>query len=297
MKKYFLLILFQSFFILSIGQVKQNYLLYFEKIREIEYQSSKENFIEALELYSELFKSYRFVFARDAYNACQIAALKKNKNFKYFLFFCAKAGIGKEVLLKNMLIKKQYNLDSTKYESIFIIGRKEYLSLMNLPLRKEFKYRYELEQNNKSKPDFKEICKANFNRILSLAKKDSFPGEQLIGVNDDCTNSYVITTLLHYPDSYKILSSYLWEAVKSGETQPYPVIYVYSFNQTRVCNRYFPIDSVNFKTCYNFSFGKISHNIDEVNKQRNLKNILSIEAEQSLISVAKKYHLNYKFGY
>jgi len=300
MKIFIQLYLIYAFSLTTLGQSKKDYTFYFDQILLIEKATSEENFTESLKLYSRTFNKYERIFARDAFNACQIAALKNHSNFQRFFFECAKSGVPKQLLLSSRHIFQQYRSDSLKLNLVFAKGAGIYLSRIDTSLRNEFKKRFEFEQKNKGKENYKIICSDNFSRILQLAKHDSFPGENLIGADENLESYYTLATLLHYPYSYNLLQPFLWEAVQEGKAQPLSVMYVYSFNQTRTSILYdanIPTDTVNFKIVYNLPFGKRSKDLIQVNKERKLRQIFSLEVEQKLKAVAAKYALDYKYGY
>jgi hypothetical protein len=297
-----LLILLFTFFQVQVitGQYSKDYNAYYNQIITIEMAVANEDFIPALNLYASLFHQYENIFARDAYNACQLAALMKHKEFNTFLSTCGKSGVDKTVLLHNYQITKAYQADSITFNSIWMEGYQKYLVRIDTSLRREWEERFAKEQAHKGKADYKHICIDNFNRILHLAKSGSFPGENLIGVNEDLENAFVFATLKDYPYSYSYIKNYLWSSVQSGGTQPLSVLYVYGFNQTRTSVLYtsdVPVDTVNFKISYNLPFGRPSTDLEKVNQQRKIRGVFSVETQQQLEAVSRKYHLDFKEGY
>jgi len=309
MRIFILTLMILSNCILVFGQNTINYTYYFEQILKAEDELADGNYDKALETYSKTLKQYNFVFASDAYNACQIGLFIKNNKIADSLFYlCSKSGISKKRLLTNHLILRKYLSDTIKYNSLLVAGKKAYFKRIDQSLRNEMLSQFNQEQNAKDKGtinDFREVCSSNFDRILSLAKKGRFPGEKLIGVNDDLNNNFVFSTLCNYPNSYKLIIQYLDTAMKYGEVQPIQIIVLYCFNQSRINilysnknnNKYHvQYDSLNFKTCYNISFGKRSNDIDSVNIERKKANIFSVETQEKLLKLAKQDTLDFKFG-
>jgi hypothetical protein len=281
-------------------QPPADYSGYFDSILLIEEATSREDFAESLKLYSQTFREYHRVFARDAYNACQLAALTRHEQFDTFFVQCARSGVPISLLLRNRHIAARYNPDSTRLHSLYIQGHALYRSRINTSLRNEFAERFALEQKSKSGDRYRTICTDNYNRIVTLAAQGRFPGEAVIGPDDDLGNSHVLATLLHYPYSYSALESALWNAVQSGNAQPAMVLYLYSFNQTRTGILYdstIPVDTTHFAVCYNLAFGKQSSDMVEVNRQRRLRRVVSTDVEAGLAAVAAKYSLDYRPGY
>lgn len=62
---------------------------YFLAVVKIEESLASEDFPEVLVLYHGLFERYGRVFARDAFNACQLAAFSDTSRFRNFYFWCA----------------------------------------------------------------------------------------------------------------------------------------------------------------------------------------------------------------
>lgn len=290
-------------FILLFSEVfcqnDKDYTLYHDKILLIEQCNSREHFDSSLVLYSEVFEQYKRVMARDAYNACQIAAIKKHILFYDFFYKCAQSGIPQSRLLSNKLIQSQYLTDSKKFDSIYLQGKEDYLYRIDTALRNEMLIRAENEQKNKGKENYSLICSNNFNRIVELSKEGKFPGESLIGVSDDI-ESITFPTLLHYPYSYSLMKPFLEEALSNGDLTRVSLIYLYGFNQSRKSILYtsdIPADTIQFKICYNMPFGIQSNDFIEVNKQRRIKKIFSIEVQSNLRSLNSKYGLDYLIGY
>jgi hypothetical protein len=281
------------------GQNNKDYSLYHDRILIIEECTSQASFDSSIIMYFDIFSKYNRVLAKDAYNACQIAALKKHKYFADFFYNCAKSGITKSKLLNNGLIQSEFVLDSIKLNVLYSKGNKEYLKRIDTSLRREMIQRYETEQKIKGKEGYSAVVKENFNRILDLAKQGRFPGEDLIG-NSDIMESIVLPTLLHYPYAYKVMESYLTDALDKGKVTPLSLILLYDFNQTRTSVLYtsdIPVDTVNFKTSYNMYFGKQSYDFAEVNKQRAIKKIYSIAVQKNLENLNLMYGLDYEFGF
>ncbi|PBQ30347.1 hypothetical protein CNR22_00740 [Sphingobacteriaceae bacterium] len=300
MKNKLLLLALCTYGYLMQAQADRDYSAYYDQIVIIEQANAREDFDEALRLYMLAFVKFDRVFARDAYNACQIAALKNHKDFNTFFMYCAKSGIEKSKLTRNKLIARQYVTDSIKLNYLFVKGYKIYSERIDTTLRSEFKRRYELEQAHKDSADYKKICKDNFTRIKTLARQDRFPGENLIGPDPNLENGYVTSTLLDYPYAYVQLQPFLTQAVKAGKIQPLSALYLYGFNQTRTGKLYdasVPADTANFKAIYNLPFGLSSENSAEVNSQRKAARIFSTDVEASLELMAEKNKIDYLFGY
>jgi hypothetical protein len=294
-----LLTLFAFSFFWSGGQREQDYTLYHEKIVVIEEHNARGSFDSSLAMYYDIFNKYNRVLARDAYNACQLSALKKSKHFAHYFYVCAKSGITKPMLLNNYLIGREYKLDSNNLNTLYANGLKEYLNRIDTTLRNEMILRFNNEQKSKGKENYSKICTDNFNRIFELSKEGRFPGEDIIG-NDDDLESIILPTLCHYPYSYRILEPYLTDALNKGKTTPISLLYLYSFNQTRRSILYtsnIPSDTTNFNIDYNMPFGRQSNNLEEVDKQRSIRNVIPLAVQKSLKNFMARYGIDYRIGY
>lgn len=293
------LVLLLLLFSTAFGQKNKDYSLYHDNILLIEQFNSLGDFDSSISMYAEVFGKYGRVMARDAYNACQIAALRKHKLFPDFFSYCAESGISKVRLLRNPLIQAQYIVDSTKLSKLYLIGYNNFLNRIDTVLRHEMIQRSNNEQKNKGTNNYFKICSDNFNRILELSKNGRFPGESLIG-NSDEIESIIFPTLCHYPYSYVTMEVYLNEALRNGNLTPISLVYLYGFNQTRKSILYtsdIPNDTLNFNIIYNMPFGLQSNDFTEVNKQRAVKKIISMSVQKGLKELNSKYGLDYLIGY
>lgn len=281
------------------GQKKQDYAWYHDRILEIEELNAREQFDSSLTLYYNVFSQYNRVLVRDAYNACQLAALQNAKQFPQFFYTCARSGISRNKLLAHPLIHSRYIADSTHLNKLYNQGIREYSRRIDLTLRNEMLQRYENEQKNKGKANYLQVCSDNFNRILELSRQGKFPGEDRIGTDDDL-QSIILPTLCHYPYSYTLLEPYFTDALKGGKVTPVSLIYLYGFNQTRTSILYtseIPTDTLHFNIAYNLPFGKQSDDVNEVNRQRALKKVYSLSVQKGLKMTMRKYGIDYHMGY
>lgn len=294
MKKLLLLVL--SVLIFSGAGPKKSWLGYYDQILLIEQLIAKERFPEALRAYSSLFKKYKKIPARDAYNACQIAAIANDPSFDEFYGWCGSSGVSRRLLKRNFFISGKTKADTFAYGVVHSKGLAEYYKGIDTALRREFMERARKEVQLQGKPGLKEVCFDNFERIRALCAKNKFPGEQRIGVDENLEN-IVMPTLINYPYSYTALRSCLEKSLEEGGINPLQNVFLYCNNQARNSTLYtVPKDTVNFNTIYNLQIGPKSQDIIEVNKARKEKRIQPYETEIQLRNVIAKYGLNYKPG-
>lgn len=285
---------------LGFSQDTDGQLIYPASIRLAEDAMANEDFDEALNQYRKLFASARHVMARDAFNACQLAAIRSASDFDFYFLQCARAGVPEKMLHGNIHIWPHVEKDTTAFRTLYASGYNTYLARIDTTLRREFAARYKREQSSKGMSNYAMVCEDNFNRIFQLAREGRFPGENLIGPDDQLGWSFVLPTLLHYPYSYNDLRTYLLDALDQGLISAVQVCYLYGFNQTRTSvlyTREIPLDQAHFKACYNLPFGKQSMDIQEVDAQRKLRYLPSVETELKLKAIALKYLIDYREGY
>jgi hypothetical protein len=282
------------------AQSAKDYTGYHQTMLLVEQWIAEEDFDQAIIGYKALIKDYGRLLARDAFNACQIAALLKHPYTDSLYYHCALAGVPEALAKHNIHIAKARMQAIDHFDALYIAGNTQYLSRIDAKLRKEFIDRYNKEQQMKSDPDYKDIVTANFNRIQQLAAQGKYPGEQTIGVDNNLENTYVTATLLHYPYSYKLLEREIEAGIRRGEIQPLGALYVYGFNQTRTSvlyNQNVPHEDAYFNLTYNLPFGKYDSNAETVNVNRANKMVSSLKVHSDIDRVAKQYRIDYKLGY
>jgi len=300
MIRFFIFICLLSANVSTWCQAPSATLIYPEHILLAEEAIASEDFEDALNQYHDILAAGNQILAKDAFHACQLAAILDAPDFSMYYLNCAKAGIPKKLLSGNLHIWPRMEKDTTAFSAIYLEGINLYQSRIDTALRKEFIARYNREQSSKGQSNYAMVCEDNFNRIFQLAKAGRFPSENLIGPDDHLGMEFVLPTLLHYPYSYTYLKKYLLEALDQGHVSPFQVCYLYGFNQTRTSvlyTREIPVDKANFKACYNIAFGLQSSDIAEVNARRKLRYLPSVETEKKLKAVASKYLIDFREGY
>jgi hypothetical protein len=284
----------------SRAQSAKDYTEYHQTMLLVEQWIAEEDFDQAIIGYKALIREYGRLLARDAFNACQIAALLKHPYTDSMYYYSALAGVPEALAKHNIHIAKARMQEIDHFDALYKAGNTQYLSRIDVNLRKEFIERYNREQQMKSDPDYKDVVTANFNRIQQLAAQGKYPGEQTIGVDNNLENTYVTATLLHYPYSYKWLEREIEAGIRRGEIQPLGALYVYGFNQTRSSVLYdqkVPHEDAYFNLTYNLPFGKYDSNAETVNANRAKKMVSSLKVHSDIDRVAKQYRIDYKLGY
>lgn len=301
------MILRLSLFFLSIltfhsahAQARMDYTGYHETMLMIEQWIANEEFDQAIVGYQTLIKTYGRLLARDAFNACQVAATLGHPKTDSLYYYCALAGVPEAVLKHNTKTAQARVADIDHFDALYKAGHAKYLARIDVNLRNEFIDRFNKEQQAKGQPGYKDVVTDNFNRIRQLALQGKFPGEQTIGVDNNLENSYVTSTLLHYPYSYKLLEKEIDAGIRRGEIQPLSALYLYGFNQTRTSvlyDRTIPNEDAYFNLSYNLPFGKFDSNTAAVDANRAVKWVSSLKVHSDIARVAKQYRIDYKLGY
>lgn len=282
------------------AQGRMDYTSYHETMIPVEQWIANEEFDQAIVGYQTLIKIYGRLLARDAFNACQIAAALGHPKTDSLYYYCALAGVPEAVLKHNPKTATARMDDIDHYDALYKSGNAKYLARIDVNLRNEFIDRFNREQQAKGQPSYKDIVTDNFNRIRQLALQGKFPGEQTIGVDNNLEVSYVMATLLHYPYSYKLLEREIETGIRHGEIQPLSALYLYGFNQTRTSvlyDRTVPNEDDYFNLSYNLPFGKFDSNTEAVDANRAKKWVPSLKVHSDIERVAKQYHIDYKLGY
>ena len=282
------------------AQTRMDHTSYHETMLMIEQWIANEEFDQAIVGYQTLIKIYGRLLARDAFNACQIAALLGHPKMDSLYYYCALAGVPEAVLKHNTKTATVRITDVDHFDALYKAGNAKYLERIDINLRNEFIGRFNREQQAKGQPGSKDIVTDNFNRIRQLALQGKFPGEQTIGVDNNLETNYVMATLLHYPYSYKLLEREIEAGIRHGEIQPLSALYLYGFNQTRTSVLYdhtIPNEDAYFNLSYNLPFGKFDSNTAAVDANRAKKWVSSLTVHSAIERVAKQYHIDYKLGY
>jgi hypothetical protein len=290
----------------------QNHFHYHESINKAEELLADERFELALQIYQSVFHEYDFVFAKDYFIAAQVSAFQGNDSLTYKLLKSAvKSGLKDTCIGGNQLFERFrqtpfWDTLRTNYP----VWRKAYLKSIDMALISEFSKRYNLEQDFKRDPDYQYIVQQNFDRIKQLILADSFPGDQLVGLDDskltvknndcNCGNSKVIVTLLHQPFAFSELEPLLIKAVERGDLHPREYATIYTREKRFVSVLYNNTDQLpdNFPIYYfNFPFDQKEENLENVNTDRSKVGISSIEVDEGKRKLENKYGFKLFFGY
>jgi hypothetical protein len=183
-------------------KLKPKEINYYTYTETAENHIIRRQFAEAKEVYLNLNKAYKILFARDIHNAMRCAILSRDyENAYYWAEKLAKKGVDIKYfhskIFNNLTKKKEWQNFSTKYDSI----SKESQKSQNINLKLQIEQLLEQDQSNYGLANRKdpkilyETTEKVTNKLIELLKKEGFPSEEKIGVyikND--------TTLILSPD-------------------------------------------------------------------------------------------------
>ena len=193
-------------FVVSISY-SQSSILYYKQINKGKQQLIKGDLKEALNYYYNAISNYDKSFARDCYNAIEIAA-KINDTIQ--LDFFIKKAITKGIQLKHL---ESRGLLENYTKSFFLANiysrkdslRTEYLNKINIPIRTEINTMFLEDQNmrkayydanflsrKKIGKQWEELNAKQVIRLIEITKTYGFPGEHLIGLDTNAMHPKII---------------------------------------------------------------------------------------------------------
>ncbi len=186
----------------------QDALAYYEKINEGKLYAIKKDFQSATNAYQRAFENADFSFARDCYNAIELAVRAQDTaKLGYFLSKAILRGIQLEHIeaagiLMNYANTTFYNHVKEKKDSLYNV----YVSSVNWELRKEINemfsedqkireeyYNAALIKRKKIGKRWEELNARQVDRLVEITKTYGFPGEQLIGIDKNDMHPKVVT--------------------------------------------------------------------------------------------------------
>lgn len=304
---------FHLFLGLGSTSNQENYISFHQSFAEVEKLLVEEKFYVAGLKLDTLFQKYPVKFAKDYVIAAQVSLINHNqqKAIKY-LKEAMRKGVKLECLCSIKLIEQSLSDDDWIELELAAYGlRKKYLKQINLGLYKEFHNRYQHEQDAKRTDRYKAVVYSNLERIAEISKTHEFPGQDLIGTDNqafapsisdcDCGNSKVIVTLLHYDYPIKKLGLVnLINEVKNGNLHPREFATIFDYEKSRLSvlykfsdKEYFELPTYNF----NFPFGEKISDLVKVNQDRKRFGICEYEVDQKKYEIGKKYGMKLIFNY
>jgi hypothetical protein len=191
-----------------------NYVEFHKKISLAEQYVLDSNYSNASRVYFEAFQQFDFVFLGNCITACQTAIKSENDSLAfYFLERGVKHGlklssIKSDGLLQKLVSKSSWNDFEKKYDSLRTI----YINAINWELRGKINELHALDQKWRNKHELhswnflwrpiiglqwrKVVRRIVENELMPLINKYGYPGQRLIGVEEQGMNKYL--TRDHY---------------------------------------------------------------------------------------------------
>lgn len=297
---------------LSFGNA-QNYMDYHRSINNVEWEIVNEKFDIAFAQILPLFDQYDFIFLKDILTAAQLAVLNKQegKAFK-FLSLALQNGWNEKCIRRYPIldnIKDSKNWKALKGNAVSY--HLSYQKKIDHGYLSKFSDYYNVEQSSKRTIGYHKVVNTNFAKIQKFIREEGFPGDRLIGVDNelsspgiescDCGNSKVIVTLLHQPFAFsKIGEAHLTKAIEQGLLHPREFAMIYTFEKNQISALYdkkIPAPENANAYTFNFPFGTKSDNKDQVNEHRKKFGIVDQEVDSKIPEIEKKYGLKLRYGY
>jgi len=298
-----------------------NYIDYHKLINKADSLFGNEQFEEALNIYHSAFEEFDPAFVRDYLIAAQISILTNSHDrMTFYLENAMTWGYPCECIESLPIFD-----DFIKSEAWEMLKSKEpeyrklYASNVSLKLNKELSIRYRDEQDSKSQKDeYIQVVKSNYANIKFLIESINFPSEHNVGLDngsiapnkintvsglETCIpgNQKVMVTLLHYdnPITDIGIEKFVY-AIESGLLHPRDFAYIFTFEKHNI-SRISSSLNVNKPNLpdydFNFPFGRKNEDYQKVNGDRAKFGISSLEVDNRVKAVQKKYKFNIRTPY
>lgn len=293
----------------------QDYADYYETINKAKLSLIEDSLEKAIDYYVETLEKFDFVFARDCFNALEVASESGDlEKVNYFLRRCLKQGIEFNLLEQNSILTDFKK--TSAWEEILADKdslRSVYTRRVNWEVRNEIneifsqdqeirdladKNRFNLFKLKKLNKQFEELDRKLVLRIVEITKVHGFPGEQLIGLDEESMhpkiNSRKLTTgmpivvLIHYySQPNKSYNHLLIDEVKKGNLLNEHFATISDFQYT------YGKENSNETLCYSMMFTP-KLDVEIIDRNREKINLLSISKTNELKRkqrITPKYYL------
>ena len=291
---------------------EKDFLDYHKQFIQVENLVVNEKFKEAELLLNQLLVDFEPSFAKDYVIAAEICLLNNNNEKAIdWIRESIKRGVKIDCLKAIRVFEEKITISNwQKLENDFQKLRTQYYSSINIAASKTFHRNYQKEQLKKTSREYKGIVYSNFYRIKEFVDKETYPGENIIGIDNstdaskinDCSfdNSKVTVTLLHvdFP-IYKLTEDKLVKSIRNGSLHPREFATIYTFESNRVSRLYKTSSSKSKNSSYNFQFPfeKRKGKLTQINNDREKFGICSVETDKMKSEIEEKYGIKLKFGY
>lgn len=293
----------------------QDYYEYYVNINKAKLSLVEDSLEKGMNHYFETFEKFDFVFARDCFNALEIASvLGANDKVDYFLRRCLKQGIEFNLLEQNSILADFKKTDA--WSEILLDKdslRSIYESKINWEIRNEingmfaedqeirelaYKNRFNIFRIRKLNKQFEEIDRKLVFRMLEITKEYGFPGEKLIGLDANSmhpkihsenltTGMPIVIFIHHYSQPNESYNSLLVNEIKKGNllNEHFATISDFQYTYSKGHNRE--------TLCYSMMFNP-KLDIEIIDKNRNNICLLNVSKTNELKRrklITSKYYL------
>lgn len=232
------------FLLCSSSTIAQDYYEYYEGINKAKYSLVEDSLEKGVNHYFETFEKFDFVFARDCFNALEVASiLGEVDKVDYFLRRCLKQGIEFNLLEQNSILTEFKKTDA--WPDVLLAKdslRSIYESSVNWGIRNEIntmfaedqairdlahKNRFNISRIRKINKQFEETDRKLVHRLLEITKEYGFPGEKIIGIDNNSMHPKIhsnrmtagmpiVILIHHYSQPNQSYNSLLVNEIKKG---------------------------------------------------------------------------------
>lgn len=222
--------------------IGQDFMAYYQGTNSAKRAIIKGDYNTALDEYQTTFEAFDFAFARDTYNALQLACFIENPvRVAYFTRRAIRQGITYDRLKQTSFLQKFITADFFKKIEIEKDSLYEaYQASLNANLRKEIVdmfaedqavreryYKAILFKRKKIGKEWEALNLQQVERIMEITKEYGFPGERLIGIDLGTMHPKIMSSNLsagmpivlfihHYSQPNPSFDNFLLEEVKKG---------------------------------------------------------------------------------
>ncbi len=292
---------------LSFSQESVDYRDYYEGVNKARKSIVGDSLEQSLTAYKATFEKYEFVFARDCYNALQVASkLGNHDETAYFMQRCLKQGIELEILQEAPFLT-DFKTSELWLQVLSVADslHAHYLSTINTSVREEITSMFtedqrmrELNYRNRFNPfkkkklnkEWEELNRQQVKRLIDITNEFGFPGERLIGLDYGnmhpkinsigCSAGMPIVLFIHHFSSpNESYNEILLDHINTGYLHNEHYAIISDFQHTYGKEKFGKIP------CYSQRFNpKVA--IEEINTNREAIGLMDLSTQYALQKVA-----------
>lgn len=293
----------------------QDYNAYYEGINKAKRSLLLDSLEKATHHYFETFQKFDFVFARDCFNALELASnLREVQKTDYFLRRCLTQGIDFDFLQEHSILADFKKSDAwpkilSDKDSLWSVYERnvnwEIRSEINAMFAKDQemrdladKHRFNIFKRRKLNKQLEELDRKLVLRMIEITKQHGFPGEKLIGLDVESmhpkiktkrltTGMPIVILIHHYSQPNALHNTLLLEEVTKGNllNEHFATISDFRFTYGKPENK--------AKLCYSLMF-KPKLDLETIDSNRvriHLLRIAEVNALKKKKLITPRYYL------